>query len=75
MNDTARGLYEKYRVERTDGSSAPGKKHDGCAFFVLDLEHDAHALPALEAYIDSCVGEYPLLADDLRRLANRIKRK
>ena len=47
MGDTTRGLYRKFRIERVDGSDAPGGKHDGCQYFVLDLDHDPHALPAL----------------------------
>jgi hypothetical protein len=59
------GLYAKFRVERTDGRSAPGQKHDGCRYFVLDLTHDPHAPAAMRAYIESCRAEYPLLAADL----------
>lgn len=59
------GLYDKYRVIRTDGQSEPGKKHAGCEYFVLDLTHDPHALPALKAYADSCCVQYPALAEDL----------
>jgi hypothetical protein len=65
MGDVNRGLYEKYRVERTDGRSAPGEKHDGCRYFVLDVDHDRHAIPALLAYAESCKGEYPLLSRDV----------
>lgn len=61
------GLYQKFVVTRTDGSSAPGGKHDGCDYFVLDLTHDTHAMPALRAYADSCRADYPLLAADLDR--------
>ncbi len=66
MTDATRGLYEKFEVKRTDGRSAPGEKHDGCEYFVLDLDHDPHALPALEAYANSCREQYPGLAYDLR---------
>jgi hypothetical protein len=66
MGDRTRGLYDKFYVERNDGSSAEGEKHDGCEYFVLDLDHDKHALAALEAYAASCEKEYPLLATDLR---------
>lgn len=54
MGDKARGLYNKFRVERTDGSSAKGGKHEGCEYFVLDMDHDRHAIPALLAYAKSC---------------------
>jgi hypothetical protein len=59
-------MTPEFRVERTDGSSAPGEKHDGCEYFILDVTHDPHALPALEAYAASCERDYPLLARDLR---------
>ncbi len=65
MDDTKRGLYRKYKVSRTDGSSKPGEKHDGCEYFVLDLEHDKHAKAALKAYAKSCAREFPALAKDL----------
>lgn len=63
--DSKRGLYAKYRVERTDGSSATGRKHEHCDYFVLDLVHDAHARAAINAYADSCHEQYPALAADL----------
>ena len=58
-----RGLYEKYHVKRLNDT---GGKHDNCYFFVLDLDHDKHARPALWAYAESCEAEYPELAKDLR---------
>jgi hypothetical protein len=65
MGDRTRGIYHKFVVTRVDGSSAPGGKHDGCFYFVLDLDHDPHARAALAAYAASCRAEYPLLAHDL----------
>lgn len=59
------GLYHKYNVSRTDGSSDPGGKHDGCHHFVLDIDHDPFALVAIAAYSEACKGEYPVLAEDL----------
>ena len=68
--DRTRGLYSKYMVRRTDGSSGPGGKHEHCDFFVLDLVHDRHAVIALAAYAESCEADYPALYDDLQdRLA------
>ena len=60
-----KGIYEKFIIVRTDGQSAQGKKHHNCRCFVLDLDHDKHALPALRAYADACKDEYPELAFDL----------
>lgn len=65
MGDKTRGLYNKFEVTRTDGKSRKGQKHHGCEYFVLDLNHDLHALAALKAYAASCRAEYPLLARDL----------
>lgn len=40
----------------------------GEAFFVLDLEHDKFARPAILAYAEACETDFPLLAQDLRKL-------
>jgi hypothetical protein len=60
------GLYRKFKVTRTDGSHRVGGKHEGCEYFVLDVDHDKHAMPALAAYAESAADEYPQLAADLR---------
>lgn len=67
-DDQQRGLYNKFRVERTDGKSAPGEKHHDCDYFVLDMDHDEHASAAIEAYVKSLedAEEFPALAADLR---------
>ncbi len=65
--DERRGLYGKYRVERTNGSSGPGGKHERCEYFVLDLAHDKYAFDALQAYALACREEFPQLASDLLR--------
>jgi len=62
--DKNRGLYKKFKVERTDGD--PKGKHAQCNYFVLDVVHDPFAIPALRAYAKACEGEYPQLAADLR---------
>ncbi len=68
MGDPTRGLYTKFLTERTDGESAPGGTHEGCQYFVLDMDHDPYALPALQAYAAACASAYPLLARDLSRI-------
>ncbi len=73
QNKHARGLYRKFDVRRTDGSDASGGKHDGCNYFVLDVTHDPHSDAALLAYANSCEGEYPALADDLRDLLSQSR--
>jgi len=60
------GLYRKFVVERTNGSSGPGGKHEHCDYFVLDWEHDKFAIHAALAYAKACEAEYPELARDLR---------
>ncbi len=65
------GLYQKYRISRTDGGSRKGKKHHGCRYFVIDLTHDKFAKSAIKAYARACRKEYPELAKDLLELATR----
>lgn len=63
--DGTRGVYRKYDIRRTDGSSEPGGKHYDCTYFVLDIEHDPFAIPALRAYAEACRETHPKLANDL----------
>ena len=65
MSDESRGVYRKYEVRRV---SDPTGKHANCTYFVLDLAHDAFALPALKAYANACAKEFPELAKDIRRI-------
>lgn len=71
MGDKTRGLYPKFRVERTDYSHKRNGKHWRCDYFVLDLTHDPFAAPALVAYIEACKEEYPLLARDLQEKVDK----
>lgn len=64
------GLFGKFVVNRVDGTDAVGEKHHGCTYFVLDLQHDKHMPPALRAYADSCESDYPVLARQLRIVAD-----
>jgi len=75
MGDVTRGLYHKFNIERTDGRSAPGEKHYGCDYFVLDLDHDEFAINALAAYFAACKKKYPLLAKDLREKLRVLRAK
>lgn len=59
------GLFKKFTVERTNGSSAAGGKHEHCDYFVLDLVHDKFAKDALYAYAKACEDTHPALHDDL----------
>lgn len=74
MGDKARGLYEKFKIERTDGKSQPGQKHHRCRYFVLDLDHDVFGRIAAGAYASACEDEYPLLAADLWKQLKEIER-
>jgi len=65
----ATGAYEKFVVERTDGSHLPGGKHCGCQYFVLDVTHDPLAKVALKAYARACAKAYPQLSKDLAMAA------
>ena len=71
--DRERGIYRKFRIERTDGRSDPGKKHEHCEYFVLDLSHDEFAVPAIRAYAEACKYKYPTLADDLLSKADDLE--
>lgn len=64
-SDREQGLYQKYKVRRVDGSDAPGEKHHGSDYFVLDLTHDPFAKAALLAYARACSATHPQLAEDL----------
>lgn len=68
--DAERGIYEKYRVFRTDGSSEEGGRHFCCSYFVLDIDHDKFAIPALRAYAEACREKFPALASDLDRITS-----
>lgn len=54
-----KGIHRKYNVTRTDGT------HADCAYFVLDLACDEHAITALIAYRDAVKKTKPQLAKDL----------
>ncbi|RFP32461.1 hypothetical protein D0T21_09690 [Duganella sp. BJB476] len=59
------GMFRKFDVRRVDGSDAPGGKHHGCRYFVLDMDHDMHAGPALAAYAESCRASHHALSDEM----------
>lgn len=61
------GVFRKFKVHRTDNSDAPGGKHEGCEYFVLDVDHDPCARAALIAYAAAVEPTHPILAADMRR--------
>lgn len=69
------GLYNKFRVIREDREDRPGYRHHECRYFVLDMSHDPHAIPALRAYAKSARADgYAVLADDLENGAVALER-
>jgi len=66
INQQVLGLYNKFKVTRTDGKDAVGEKHEHDEYFVLNLSTDKNSIPAICAYIEACESEYPALAADLR---------
>ncbi len=68
------GLYNKFNVSRTNGSSEAGGKHEHDEYFVLNLTTDKHAIPALAAYAKSCEITLPLLASDLRKKISDLRK-
>lgn len=69
MSDRTTGLYQKFNVTRTDGSSEPGGKHEHCRYIVLDVTHDPSAHEGIKAYAWAVLREgYFDLAIDLFEL-------
>lgn len=73
--DARRGLYRKYEVMRTDGSTGRGGRHEHCRHFVLDLTHDPHARYAALMYAEAIVDTNPILAADLKRSVDEAERE
>ena len=67
------GMYQKFEVTRTDGSSGPGGKHEGCSYFVLDVDHDPYAKAAMIAYACACYQSHPQLSDDILQACQKIE--
>lgn len=72
-HDRHRGFYRKFDVRRTDGSDQPGGKHEHCTYFVLDMDHDPHAVDALEAYGKACYPAKRALSEDIRHWVTTIR--
>ena len=66
------GCFNKFTVKRNDGLDLPGQKHNNCSYFVLDLDHDPHAMPALLTYAVECKKTHPVLSQDLFEKYNLI---
>lgn len=71
-SDADRGLYAKFKVTRSDGSSRKGRRHEGCSYYVLDLDHDPYSIAALLTYSDACAETFPALSDDIKRKVEQI---
>lgn len=69
MVDKDEGIHHKFNVERTDGSSAPGGKHENCFHWVLDTVHDPFSAPAIQGWAEAAGKEgYYTLAGELFKL-------
>ena len=68
MNAREKGIFHKFNVTRTDGRDAPGEKHEGDQYFVLNITTDPYAIPALAAYAEACRSEYAVLASDIQNM-------
>ena len=66
------GLYDKFLVTRTDGTSEPGAKHCGCQYLVLDLTHDRNARAAARVYAELCEADRPVLSVELVEALDKI---
>lgn len=76
MEKNPNGLGQKFSVTRLDGEDAPGGKHYGDEYFVLNLTTDERAIPAISAYIQACEADNPTLAADLRaKVAAKVARE
>lgn len=63
------GLYDKFIVKRRDGGHRKGRRHYGCSYYVLDIDHDPDSIPALEAYAKSARSHgKEVLANDIDAL-------
>jgi len=67
------GLFEKYTVQRTDGTDQPGERHYDCAYFVLDLTHDSAARLAATVYAAVAQNWNPELSRDLKVLVKSLE--
>lgn len=49
-DDRDKGLYRKYKIDRTDNQDQPGQRHADCDYFLIDEAHDPFAEAAFAAY-------------------------
>lgn len=64
-----RGLYRKYRVEKTDDSPVD----PDAEYFVLRLDTDANARIAAQVYAALIEQTQPLLSEQLKAQVNRLE--
>jgi hypothetical protein len=69
MDDKGKGLYGKYRIEKTDGSALDPE----AVYFTMRLDTDRFARAAVRAYVVACLYEEPELAKDLERVLRELK--
>lgn len=66
MNADDGRIEPRWRVERIGDDLG---KHVACAVFVLDFEHDPYAIPEALSYAAAAAKEFPILAENLIRVA------
>lgn len=71
----ARGLYQKYVVERMDETDVSGGKHDNCKLFVLDLTHDREARTVAWIYARRVAKTRPALSQELGWLLHELDQR
>ena len=64
-----KGLYAKYKVEKTDGTPTD----TDAQYFVLRLDTDSHARFAMQAYARSIRSQNPVLALAIEDWVDRLE--
>jgi hypothetical protein len=72
LEDKRNKLQQKYYVERIDERDRAGGDRADSKYFVLDYVHDPYALPALEAYAQACLKDFPNLSAEIRSLVQQL---
>lgn len=71
MTDEKRGLYMKYIVEKSDGSTCDPE----ACYFVLRLDTQPEARAAMRVYADGIREELPQLADDIEDCCDELEQR
>lgn len=67
-------IHRKFDVKRTDRRDRnPGDKHYGCFHWVLDIDHDPHAMPTMGFYAKLCKETHPQLSSDIMMVVKGLR--